>query len=74
MNIIKVFGWTATILCVTGNTLVVKKINGYLVWFLGTGILTVLAFTRQEWSQVALFIVYEALNIWGFIKWRKENK
>lgn len=73
MELTKVFGWMATILCVTGNTLVVKKTNGYLIWFLGTGILTVLAFNRQEWSQVALFLVYEGLNVWGFFKWMKEG-
>jgi hypothetical protein len=62
--------WIATILCILGNILVVKKKNGFLIWFIGTGILLVLAITRKDWAQAFLFIIYEFINIKGFVDWK----
>mgnify|MGYP001321331202 CR=1 FL=1 len=65
--------WIATILCILGNILVVvKKKNGFLIWFIGTGILLVLAIMRKDWSQAILFTIYEIINIKGFFEWRKK--
>lgn len=65
--------WIATILCIIGNLLVMKKKNGFLIWFIGTGIVLVLAVMRNDWSQAFLFTIYEIINIKGFIEWRKDT-
>lgn len=62
--------WIATILCILGNILVVKKKNGFLIWFIGTGILLVLAIIRKDWAQVFLFTIYEFINTKGFVDWK----
>jgi membrane protein implicated in regulation of membrane protease activity len=67
-------GWIATILCIIGNSLVIAKKNGFLVWFIGTGLLLILALLRQDWSQAFLFLIYEGLNVFGFIKWYRGSK
>jgi membrane protein implicated in regulation of membrane protease activity len=67
-------GWIATILCIIGNVAVVKKKNGFLVWFIGTGLLLILALLRKDWSQAFLFLVYEGINIFGYISWAREKK
>jgi hypothetical protein len=43
-----VIGWIAALLCIIANILVVKKINGFLIWFIGTGLLLILAAIRHE--------------------------
>ncbi len=67
-------GWIATLLCIIGNLAVIKKKNGFLVWFAGTGLLLILAIIRQDWSQVFLFIIYEIINIYGYLEWSNEKK
>jgi hypothetical protein len=68
-------GWIAALLCIIGNLLVVKKKNGFLVWFVGTGVLLILALVHQNWSQVFLFFIYEVINIFGYIEWsNSKNK
>jgi len=70
-----IIGWLAFGLCVTGNTMVIlKKRYGYLVWFIGTGIWTTFALMRGDYPQFAMFLVYEALNLWGFFKWKGIDK
>ena len=65
--------WIATILCILGNILVVvKKKNGFLIWFIGTGILLVLAIMRKDWAQTFLFTIYEFINMKGFADWRND--
>lgn len=66
------FSWLATALCILGNIFVIKKKNGFLIWFIGTGIMLVLAVMRNDWSQAFLFTIYEIINIKGFIEWRKD--
>jgi hypothetical protein len=64
--------WIATALCILGNIFVVKKKNGFLIWFVGTGIMLVLAIMRKDWAQASLFTIYEIINIKGFFEWRKK--
>lgn len=70
MDLLKILGWIAVVFCITANILVVKKINAYLLWFVGTGILLVLAVLDHNWSQCMLFGIYEVINFWGFLSWR----
>lgn len=67
-------GWIAALLCIIGNLLVIKKYNGFLVWFVGTGILLILAILKKDWYQVFLFLIYEIINIFGYITWSKDNQ
>jgi membrane protein implicated in regulation of membrane protease activity len=67
-------GWIAALLCIIGNLLVIKKYNGFLVWFVGTGILLILAILKKDWYQVFLFLIYEIINIFGYITWSRDNK
>jgi len=39
----------------------------------GTGILLGYAIIDQNWARAALFIIYEAINIWGYINWKKKE-
>lgn len=71
---INTFGWIATIFCLLGNLLVVRKKNGFLIWSIGTGIMLVLAIMRKDWSQTVLFAIYEGINLFGFISWKKDKK
>lgn len=66
------FSWLATALCILGNIFVMKKKNGFMIWFIGTGIMLVLAIMRKDWSQAILFTIYEIINIKGFLEWRKK--
>lgn len=66
-------GWIATLLCIIANLLVVKKRNGFLLWFVGTGILLILALLDCNWSQVFLFLTYEIINIFGYVKWKQDK-
>jgi|GEM_PF-4091665 len=66
------FSWLATALCILGNIFVMKKKNGFMIWFIGTGIMLVLAIMRKDWSQAILFTIYEIINIKGFFEWRKK--
>lgn len=66
-------GWLAAIMSIAGNVLVVKKkAAGFAVWTLGNAIWIALAAVRRDWPQVALFVVYSALNLWGLVAWRKQ--
>ena len=65
-----IISWIATILCIGGNAWVIAKHkNGFLIWFVGTGILLFLAILRKDWSQVVIFTFYEIMNLVGYIKW-----
>lgn len=66
-------GWIAALLCIIANILVVKKKNGFLLWFIGTGILLILAIIDKNWSQVFLFTIYQGINIFGYVKWNQEK-
>jgi len=68
-----VIGWIAALLCIIGNIMVVAKRNGFLIWFIGTGILLILALIDKNWSQVFLFTVYELINLAGYVKWKKDK-
>lgn len=70
---IDVLQWAATLACIVANILVVKKLNGYLLWFVGTGILFCFAIVDHNWARAVLFFIYELINVWGFIKWRKDK-
>lgn len=50
----------------------VAKAAGFAVWTLGNAIWIALAAVRRDWPQVALFVVYSALNLWGLVAWRKQ--
>jgi membrane protein implicated in regulation of membrane protease activity len=71
--ILTALGWLSTILCLLGNLFVVRKKNGFLIWFIGTGIMLVLAILRKDWSQTTLFTIYEIINLWGYFSWRKQK-
>jgi membrane protein implicated in regulation of membrane protease activity len=72
--ILTTLGWIATILCLLGNLFVVKKKNGFLIWFIGTAIMLILAILRKDWSQTTLFTIYEGINLWGYFSWKKQEK
>jgi membrane protein implicated in regulation of membrane protease activity len=67
-------GWIAALLCIIGNLLVIRKFNGFLIWFVGTGVLLILAILKKDWYQVFLFLIYEIINIFGYITWSRDNK
>jgi len=76
MTMLNLISFLALVLSLAGNTLInFKKKIGFVVWissnlawiavnFLGT----------PNWSQIAMFVAYMALNIHGWISWTKNEK
>jgi len=66
---------TATILSLIGNFLVARKNHfGFYIWILSNVVWIVFDMQHKMFSQMTMFIVYTALNIYGLYHWRKESK
>jgi len=64
-------GWLGFILAITGNALVVLKYrSAFWVWNAANAIWIWFAIERRDWAQVAMFMVYFGMNVWGFLKWK----
>lgn len=72
MNFIEIISWFNVSLSILGNILVIKKKrSGFMAWIISNIIWIVIDFNAGIYSQVALFIVFTIIAIYGFIKWRE---
>ena len=70
---IDVMSFVALVLSLAGNALInFRKRIGFFVWILSNvAWIAVNMMGTPNWSQIAMFVVYTALNAHGWIKWGK---
>lgn len=70
------FSALALILALTGNLMVnYKKRNGFIIWILSNiAWIIVNIIGPINISQIIMYVVYIALNVQGFINWKKKDK
>ena len=70
---IDVMSFVALVLSLTGNALInFRKRIGFFVWILSNvAWIAVNMMGTPNWSQIVMFVVYVALNVHGWIAWRK---
>jgi membrane protein implicated in regulation of membrane protease activity len=67
--------WIGSIISIIANFLAAKKFKiAPILWLIGTGLLLFTSITKQDWSNVFLFAIYEVLNIYMAIEWNKKQK
>ena len=64
----------ALVLSLSGNVLInFKKRAGFVVWFASNVLwVAVNLIGTPNWSQIAMFVVYMAFNVHGFLRWGKK--
>ena len=72
VNILSAF---ALIFSLSGNILInYKKKIGFIVWIISNILwIAVNLAGEPNWCQIAMFIVYMALNVQGWLAWNKKK-
>lgn len=71
----EVFLWAVTLLIMWASILnIQKKISCFYIWFLTSGVLFWYNISIKEWQQGTIWGFYIFVNLWGIMKWRKENR
>ena len=72
--VINVVSLVALVLSLSGNILInFKKRFGFVVWFLSNVCwIVVNLLGKPNWLQIIMFIVYMALNVQGWLKWKRK--
>ena len=72
---IDVMSFVALVLSLAGNALInFRKRIGFFVWILSNvAWIAVNMMGTPNWSQIAMFVVYMAMNVHGWMKWGKIN-
>ena len=70
---IGIMSFVALVLSLAGNALInFRKRIGFFVWILSNvAWIAVNMMGTPNWSQIAMFVVYTALNAHGWMKWGK---
>ena len=70
-----IVSFVALVLSLAGNALInFRKRIGFFVWILSNvAWIAVNMMGTPNWSQIAMFVVYVALNVHGWIAWGKIN-
>lgn len=76
IKMIFVFSVIALICSIVGNSLVnLKNKWGYPVWIVSNVFWIAVNFIDHlNVPQVLMYLIYSALNVWGFIAWSKKDK
>ena len=71
MNALNIISFLALLFSITGNTLVNFRKKSGFVWWIASNVLWIAVnfIGPTNWSQVALFVIYAALNVHGYIQW-----
>tara|TARA_R100000664_G_C2745365_1_gene133218 strand:- start:930 stop:1157 length:228 start_codon:yes stop_codon:yes gene_type:complete len=70
----EIIGWTATSLILIGYYLNAKKyISSWTLWFLGNLLMMIYSIGIGANPQIVLAFILMVLNIYGYIKWKKDN-
>ena len=70
----EMIGWIATMLILIGYYLNAKKyISSWTLWFLGNLLMMIYSIGIGANPQIVLAFILMVLNIYGYIKWKKDN-
>jgi len=70
----EIIGWLATVLILIGYYLNAKKyISSWLLWCLGNLLMMIYSIGINATPQVVLAFILMMLNIYGYVKWKKDN-
>jgi len=68
-------GWIAYILTITGVFLNIFKNKWcFVVWSFASGLFVWKFVMAADWSSMTRDISFVLLNVYGFVKWRKEDQ
>ena len=72
---IDVMSFVALVLSLAGNALInFRKRIGFFVWILSNvAWIAVNMMGTPNWSQIAMFVVYMAMNVHGWVSWGKDE-
>ncbi|MEM4270911.1 MAG: nicotinamide mononucleotide transporter [Candidatus Pacearchaeota archaeon] len=73
--IISIISFFVAILAIIGVILNIRKNKiCFIIWFFTNFTWVIIDYLRGIYGQAALFVFYTALSVYGFIKWRKEER
>ena len=72
---IGIMSFVALVLSLAGNALInFRKRIGFFVWILSNvAWIAVNMMGTPNWSQIAMFVVYMAMNVHGWVSWGKDE-
>ena len=71
---ISIFGWLATFLILLGYYLNAKKLTvSWVVWFMGNVFNLIYSTYIEAWPQLVLAVALMALNVYGYVEWKKSK-
>lgn len=74
MNKFEIFTWSLMAITVFGTFLNARQnVYGFLVWGLCNLCWLVVDLSRGIYAQAALYVVFIGFNIYGWLKWRKND-
>lgn len=67
-----IMSWLATIGSIIGNVGVIyKKLWGMWIWTIAGLIWVLYSIIRKDYAQLAMYLFYTGLNVWGIVQWSK---
>lgn len=73
MNV-EILGWIATLILLFGYySNANKSIWSWVIWFHGNALMLIYALAIESYSVAFLSIVLMALNVYGYLSWKKSS-
>ncbi len=75
MSKLEMFIWFNTAVAIIGTVLNAKQLRfGFIIWMITNGVFVGYNLYIRSFPQAALFSVYFALALYGWINWGKSSK
>ncbi len=76
MDMVNVVSLFALLFSLAGNALInFRKRFGFVIWIASNVLWIVVNFMgKPNWSQIAMFVAYMALNVHGLVTWGNEGR
>ena len=69
------FEWLLTGLSLAGTWFnIQKRLAGWLIWSVANAGWVAAFASRKLWAEATLFSIYLILSIYGYFKWRRQEK
>lgn len=66
-------GWLGAILVLVGYILNAQKVRlSWLIWVVGNGLVATYSYSLSAYPTVLMSLIIMFLNIYGYVKWKKE--
>ena len=63
--------WALIVMCIAGNELNIRQVRRcFLLWNVANACLVAHNLSIGEWAQAALFAVYFAQSVRGWLRWK----